>query len=124
MNMKLCNTGSIQRLQQENQASSTNPCPACGCDRLNVVLEKPPNPHYASARCGSCDCFRFWVPKPQTLKCQRDQREAIERLLGNPYLSDWERSFCQGLLSARNKKLSPKQLQILSRIVAERGGVA
>lgn len=108
--------------KQENTTDSHNstPCKVCGCTRLNVILEKPPATHYAAKRCGGCDVFRGWLPKPQTLKRQQDQRKIIEQLLKNPRLTDWERNFCSGL----GKKISPKQAEILSRIIAERGGAA
>ncbi|MBP5978018.1 hypothetical protein HW132_36330 [Brasilonema sp. CT11] len=96
------------------------PCKVCGCDRLNIVLEKAPSAHYAAARCAGCDCFRSWVPKPQTVKRQQNQRKLIEQLLKNPRLTIWERNFCQGL----GKKLSPRQTEVLSRIASEHGGVA
>jgi hypothetical protein len=114
---------SIQQVDQENQSANVvTPCPACGCSRLNIILEKPPNPHYAAARCGGCDCFRFWIENPKTTAKREEWRRSIERLLKSGDLSDWEREFLIKLQT--EKKPSPKQLQTLNRISAERGGAA
>lgn len=94
------------------------PCPACGSTKINLV--KMPNYcHYGAVYCGECETFLKWQAKPKNIKTRQQQQQAINKLLKSPQLSQWERTFLEGV---KGKKISPKQLEVLARIEAKVGG--
>lgn len=95
-------------------------CPSCGCSSLNFIRLQPPSPHYGCYKCAGCDCFRGWVPKPETKQRREELQGAIAQLLGSPHISEWERGFLTGIKN--QPKLSPRQREILSQIQARVGG--
>jgi len=82
----------------------------------------PGSAHHAAQRCGRCDTFLRWVPKPETQERQRQQGQTIRQLLNAPGLSHWEQDFLRSIKG--QKKLSPKQAAVVARIEAKVGGVA
>lgn len=96
-------------------------CAVCGCTRTNTVLMPPHCKHYAALRCGECDCFRSWIPKPSTTQRCLEQQQASAQLLESLLLSDWERGFLESIKI--QKKLSPRQQERLNRFAAK-GGAA
>lgn len=94
------------------------PCPGCGSTGSNLVRMPSYSAHHAARRCAECDSFRGWELKPAT-KENRQRREIISQLLKSSQLTQWERSFLEGL---NTKKISPKQQEVLSRIEVRVGG--
>ncbi len=97
------------------------PCQSCGSTRINLVKMPDFSAHYAARRCGQCDLFRGWEPKPSTKDKRQQQQSTISELLKSPQLSQWERNFLEGL---KGRKISPKQREILVKIEVEVGGAA
>lgn len=92
-------------------------CPTCASTKINLV--KMPNYcHYGAVHCGECETFLKWQAKPKNIK-SRQQQQAINQLLKSPQLSQWERTFLEGV---KGKKISPKQQEVLARIEAKVGG--
>lgn len=94
----------------QNQA----PCLACGHVGINIVQMPKYSKHYAARRCGYCDAFRGWQPKPSTEQRRAELRRAIAQLLESPLLSDWDRGFLESIRS--QKKLSLNQEACLNRL--------
>ena len=78
------------------------------------------SPHYAALKCGECDRFLGWQQKPSTEGKRRDILIQLDRLAGIAGLTDWEKDFLQNL--KQQKKLSPRQSEVLARIEAKVGG--
>ena len=93
----------------------------CGSTRITVVQMPKHCSHYAALRCGQCDCFLGWMPKPESEGRRRDLAVRIDKALLAPGLTQWEKDFCLSL--KKQKKLSPRQAEVLSRIEAKRGAV-
>ncbi|MGB3758693.1 MAG: hypothetical protein WBA07_20310 [Rivularia sp. (in: cyanobacteria)] len=92
-----------------------HPCIHCGSVARNVVYEKPPCPHYAAQRCGRCDAFQKWLPKPENLEKQNEIREVIGKLIQNSrVLNDSEYVFISGM--KLRKKFTPRQLECIEAI--------
>jgi len=95
------------------------PCQNCGSIRTNLVKMPDYSIHYAARRCGQCDLFRGWESSPATKEKLQQRQATISRLLKSPQLSQWERSFLDGL---KGSKISPKQQEVLIRIETKVGG--
>jgi hypothetical protein len=76
--------------------------------------------HYAAARCGNCDLFLQWLPKPENATIPK-RRGTIQKLLESAALTGWERDFLNSI--QQQKKLSPKQQAVLANLEAKLGGV-
>ncbi len=110
---------SEQGFQEFSANIEIAPCPSCGSTQINVV-KMPDYCHFAAIRCGHCDRFLRWQPKPQNIDLQQQRKATISHLLKSPHLSEWERTFLEGL---KCRKISPKQRQVLDRIEAKVGGL-
>lgn len=102
----------------QNTVNAT--CPSCGSSRVTLVQMPQHCPHHSARRCGGCDRFLSWEPKPVNRLKRKEQQEMISQLLEFPHLTQWERQFLGGL---KSKKLSPKQQEILERIKTKAGRV-
>lgn len=100
--------------------SAITACPYCGGSKGNLVQMPKSCVHHAARRCGICDSFLGWQPKPENTSKRSQQQELISQLLESTRLSDWEHEFLQGLNGKR--KLSPKQQEVLARIKTKLGG--
>jgi len=96
------------------------PCSTCGSDRINAVRMPSYHTHHAALKCGQCDRFIAWMQKPETEGKRRDLAVRIDRLGKAPRLTHWERDFLQSLKN--QKKVSPRQQEVLARIEAKVGG--
>lgn len=96
------------------------PCSRCSSTKIHVVPMPASSPHYAKRVC-ACNAFRGWEPNPQSKERQQQQQIRIAVLLKSPQLSEWERTFLEGL---KGKKVSPRQQEILNRIEVKVGGLA
>lgn len=92
----------------------------CGSARITVVQMPKDSTHYAALRCGQCDLFKGWKAKPESEGKRRDLAVRINKALLAPGLTQWEKEFCISL--KKQKKLSPRQAEALSRIKAKVGG--
>ena len=105
-----------QRFSNNNLVSS---CSICGSSQINLVRMPDDFFHYAARRCAGCDTFQGWESKPANQEKRWQQQKRVNKLLRSPNLSQWEREF---LLSVQyGRSLSPKQLQVLTRIEAKVG---
>jgi hypothetical protein len=110
---------SSQGLQDFSIDNAIAQCRSCGSNKVLVVSMTPGSVHHAAIRCGQCDRFLAWQPKPGSQERLRRQQTAIDQLLKSPQLSDWEREF---LLSMWDKRsLSPKQLATIQKIETKLG---
>jgi hypothetical protein len=111
-----------QVLQETQRFSNNNvvpSCSICASSQINLVRMPDDSLHYAAHRCAGCDTFRGWEPKPANQEKQRHQQKRVITLLQSPNLSQWEREFLLNVQYRRS--LSPKQLQVLTRIEAKVG---
>jgi hypothetical protein len=87
-----------------------------GCaHKLTVTRYAPCGIHFAKEVCLQCGAFIRWLPRPQTLERQRLNAFRLAKLAMCDRLSTWERGFVASV--AKQKKLSPKQLAVLERLV-------
>lgn len=98
----------------ENSPIMKNQCHICGAKNKSVVYEVKPCPHFASIRCGKCDCFLGWLENPDNSKKRFQVKKLIGELLKLNCLSQWEYNFLSSLKS--QKKHSPKQKERLQSI--------
>jgi hypothetical protein len=81
----------MNQFTQEIQRFSGNdaivPCPSCGSTKINLLRMLDYCHHYAARRCGGCDTFRGWQPKPENQEKRQRQQTAINQLLMSPQLS-------------------------------------
>ncbi len=111
---------SYRRLSEIAEADAIAPCPKCGGTRINIVKMPEGCTHYAARRCGQCERFLGWAPKPESQQKQKQMQVTISGLLESKRLTDWEREF---LTSAKGKRsFSPKQVSILQKTEAKLGG--
>lgn len=96
-------------------------CPGCGSIRSTIVRMPSYCPHYAALKCGECDQFLTWQQKPETEGKRRDLAVRLNKLTSRPGLTHWEKEFLLGL--KQQKKISPKQGEVLAKIEARLGGV-
>lgn len=101
--------------------SSTASCPSCGFERASIVRMAKGHSHYAALKCGQCDRFLDWMPKPATEGKRRDTAIKVDRLLKSLGLTQWEKGFLATI--AKQKKVSPKQQETLAKIEAKVGEV-
>lgn len=80
------------------------------------------HPHYAALKCGECDRFLGWQQKAETEGKRRDQLVRLDRLAGISSLSQWEKDFIGS--PREQKKLSPRQIEVLVKIESKVGGGA
>jgi hypothetical protein len=73
--------------------------------------------HFAAERCSQCGCLLRWIPKPATVERQKLNAFKLAKLSMIDGLSDWERSFVRSI--AHQNRLSPRQQEILDRLVAK-----
>jgi len=59
-------------------------CSQCGNDKKFNVLERPDTPHDREVRCGKCDSFIRWLPKPKN-KDKRPKNKILPENLGIDY---------------------------------------
>jgi hypothetical protein len=111
---------SYRRLSEIAEVDAIAPCPKCGGTRINIVKMPEGCAHYAARRCGQCDRFLGWAPKPESQQKRQQMQTTINQMLQSPQLSPWEREFLENMRSRRS--LSPKQQEIVSRIEVEVGG--
>lgn len=118
----------VPRTSQSTQAvhgitdwQAIAPCPSCGHTELNLVRMPNYSLHYAARRCGQCDTFRGWEPKPENQNKQQRWQTTISQLLKSPILSQWEREFLTNLQGSRS--LSPRQLAVVQKIENQVGGL-
>ena len=110
-----------QGFEEFSENTAITPCASCGSSRVNLVKMPDYCTHHTARRCGTCDTFLDWQPKPATKEHQKQRRATIERLLKSSQLNQWERSFLEGL---KSRKLSPKQTECLAKIESRFGGAA
>lgn len=106
-------------IQGFSGGDASAPCPNCGSTRINLVKMSAPSLHYAAIRCEQCDRFLGWQPKLENQEKRQRRQTTIIHLLKSPQLSQWERTFLEGV---KGKKISPKQQEVLARIAAKVGG--
>lgn len=73
--------------------------------------------HFAAEQCSQCGCHLRWVPRPQNVERQRSNAFRLARLAMCDGLTHWERGFVASV--AKQKKVSPKQQQIIDRLCAD-----
>lgn len=112
---------STQAVHGISDDNAIAPCPSCGHTGLNLVRMPDYSLHYAARRCGQCDTFRGWEPKPENQNKQQRWQTTISQLLKLPSLSQWEREFLTSLQGSRS--LSPKQLAVVQKIENQVGGL-
>lgn len=105
-------------VEKEGVSIATAQCPSCDSTRINLVLMLKEAAHHAAIRCGQCDRFLGWQPKLENQEKRQKQQTTIIQLLRSPQLSQWERTFLEGV---KGKKISPKQQEVLARIAAKVG---
>jgi ribosomal protein S27AE len=94
-------------------------CPQCGSAQT-VAIRCEHGIHYAKQCCERCGTFLKWLPNPSTEIRRKEMQHKLRVLSEHPdRLSQWERGFVDSLLT--QKKLSPKQRDIVERIWTERG---
>lgn len=121
----------MERLTDELDAHESNSttgtpekkCPGCGSFRISIIRMPSYHPHYAALKCGECDQFLIWQQKPETEGKRRDIAIRIDKTRTNlDRLTQWEQEFIGNL--ARQKKLSPRQMEVLANIESRLGGAA
>lgn len=112
----------IQEIQDFLGSEALASCPSCSSQSVNLVRMPQGCTHHAARRCGNCDRFLSWEPRPENKQKQQQQQARIAALLESPDLSQWERVFLQELKGKRS--FSPKQQAVLTRIETEVGGQA
>ncbi len=116
-----CLTSAIEAAQASQNFEPEQKCPRCGSTKIHVVPMGGNSPHHAKRLCAHCGAFRGWEASPQSKERQKQQQIRIDVLLKSPRLSEWERTFLEGL---KGKKVSPRQQQVLARIEVKVGGAA
>jgi hypothetical protein len=79
-----------------------------------VVVPEKRGPHHAKLICKHCKKFFGWIPKPETVRQQRENAETLTDLSKLDGLPAWERQFVREL--AATKHLSPRQQKKLLEI--------
>lgn len=92
-------------------------CPSCRSTEITIVQMPKGTAHYAALRCGQCDCFLGWMQKPETEEKRRDLVVRIDKLIKAPGLTQWEKEFLLSL--KKQKKLSPRQAEVLAKVEAK-----
>lgn len=95
-------------------------CLFCESTKITIVQMPKGVAHYAALRCGQCDCFLGWMQKPETEEKRRDLAARIDKLVKAPELTQWEKEFLLSL--KKQKKLSPRQAEVLAKVEAKVGG--
>lgn len=103
---------------KEGVSIATAQCPSCGSTRINMVLMPKGAAHHTAIRCGQCDRFLQWQPKLENQEKRQRRQTTIIQLLKSPQVSQWERTFLEGV---KGKKISPKQQEVLAQIEAKVG---
>lgn len=87
------------------------------CQHRIALVEQLPGGHAHHQRefCGECGAFLKWGAKFENLQRQAGNSFAIARLSMCSLLSSWESEFLASI--AQQRRLSPKQQQILERLV-------
>lgn len=81
------------------------------------------HPHYAALKCGECDRFLVWLQSPKTEGKRRDIAIRIDKAANYlDKLTQWEQEFIGNLRA--QKKLSPRQMEVLANIESRLGGAA
>jgi hypothetical protein len=87
------------------------------CEHQNTRIEQlASGPHFAKEVCCDCDRVLRWLPKPVTVERCRLNGLRLVRLGMCRRLSTWERAFVHSV--SQQRKLSPKQQQIVDRLAA------
>jgi hypothetical protein len=73
--------------------------------------------HHARVVCAQCGTVLKWLAKPATIERRQLNAFRLAQLSMCDGLSDWERHFVESLVQQR--KFSPRQQQILDRLVVE-----
>lgn len=94
-------------------------CPSCGCVEVATILTPELTTHYAKLTCDGCGRFIKWIGKPESEQKRQQLSNIIHRLLEDLTLTRWERDFL-GKLS-NQKKISPKQLELINKIAEAKG---
>lgn len=110
---------SLQEIPGFSGDNAHTPCPSCYCTRINLVKMPSHSPLFGARRCSGCDMFLCWEPRPENKQIQQQRQATIAALLKFPQLSQWERTFLEGL---KGKKISPRQREVLEKIEARVGG--
>ena len=101
---------------QENR--NTEAYTTMSCNHENVTFHPTPDlKHHGKEICDDCGKFIRWVPKPETLERQIDNRNTIEALEAME-LEEWPRNFLASLKKL-DGKLSPKQEAKLAELWKE-----
>jgi hypothetical protein len=71
------------------------------CEHKNTTIEQlDPNSgsqHYARLRCADCHCHIAYLPKPKNIALREQNAMRVRRLLNDPSLTHFERSFIKGI---------------------------
>ncbi|MEP0755606.1 hypothetical protein NDA03_25840 [Trichocoleus sp. Lan] len=109
------NHPTTETVGESSYSRRSQPCQHCGYETSSVIKMPPSSPHYAALRCGGCDVFQGWQPKPKNQEKAVKQTSVIDRLLADPNLiSQWESEFLKSI--RKRKALSPRQTEILEKI--------
>jgi hypothetical protein len=111
----------------EEQATKSNELPqGChnfverqACVHADTFYERLPEPsiHWAKQKCATCGRTLKFLPKPSTLARQEFNGYRILKLRMCHSLTRWERTFVDSIAS--QKRLSPKQSEILTALCAK-----
>lgn len=94
-------------------------CPSCGCVEVATILTPELPTHYAKLTCDGCGRFIKWIGKPENELKRQHINGVIQRLLDDLTLTRWERGFLASL--STQKKISPKQLELINKIAEAKG---
>jgi hypothetical protein len=90
------------------------------CEHADTRIEilPPGSVHFGKEICWNCDRVLRFLPKPETVERQRMNAFRIAKLAMCNSLTNWERQFVKSIRAQR--KLSPKQQAVLSKLYTER----
>jgi hypothetical protein len=91
-----------------------------GCTHEFTVAVEAPPPHFMKLQCSSCGAFRGWVMDPKNVERRRFNKFRIGWLLAKAPLTSWEKTFLESVET--QKKLSPRQVEVLDRLYEKNNG--
>jgi len=89
------------------------------CAHADTFYERWPEPsiHWAKLKCATCGRTLKFLPKPSTLARREFNGYRILKLQMCEALTPWERRFVNSVAS--QKRLSPRQSEVLTALVAK-----
>ena len=92
-------------------------CGSCRHEIRRFAIMPQGHTHFAQEVCGLCGRWLRWLPRPANVERQKLNAFRLAKLAMCDNLTSWERRFVASL--AKQKKLSPRQLAVLERLVRQ-----